>query len=50
MRIDSSTRPDAHRPETTTDHGLALAVGWGVSGPKRLLVGMLALVSLTGCD
>ena len=46
MRIDSFTRLGPQRPETKTNGGPALAISWGDSGPKRLLVGMLALVSM----
>jgi subtilisin family serine protease len=46
MRIDSFTRRASHRPGTPTDHGPAFAISWGDSGPKSLLVGMLALFSM----
>jgi subtilisin family serine protease len=46
MRIDPFTRLRRQRPETKTDGGLALAISWGDSEPKKLLLGMLALVSV----
>ncbi len=46
MRIDLFTRLVCHRPGIETSSGLALAISWGDSGPKKLLTVMLALVSL----
>ena len=46
MRIDPFTRLVCYRPGTKTNSGLALAISWGDSGPKKLLTMMLALISL----
>ncbi|MGH2699389.1 MAG: S8 family serine peptidase [Actinomycetota bacterium] len=46
MRINPFTRLQ-FQAVRDTDGGPALAISWGDSGPKKLLVGMLALVSLT---
>ena len=46
MRIKPFTRLVSHRPGQKTIGGPALAISWGDSGPKRLFVAMLALVSI----
>ena len=46
MRIDPFTRLVSHLPGQTTTGGHALAISWGDSGPKRLLIAMFALVSM----
>ena len=46
MRIYSFTRLVSHRPGQKTNGGPALAISWGDSGPKRLLIAMLAFVSM----
>src|SRR5665809_44407 len=46
MRIDRFTPMGARHSVKHTHGGLALAISWGDSGPKKVLVGMLALFSL----
>jgi Subtilase family len=46
MRINLFTRMRSQAQPERTDGGLALAISWGDSGPKKLFLGMLALVSM----